>query len=165
VSVRTQLVAQVDISWNQATVISFRYARSYCTSWEVREYWRNGKDEECTTHQETVAVQGSPCAPTPLILTQTPLSGCGLTLNVTFSSTTPTPSSRALHSSVTDSPSPCSGSDFLLAQRIRTCISTQTGNPKRSNGILYEARRFVATLTQSRSSVTSVHFKPAQPVY
>jgi hypothetical protein len=32
VSVRTQLVAQVNISWNKATVISFRYATSYCTS-------------------------------------------------------------------------------------------------------------------------------------
>jgi hypothetical protein len=45
------------------------YAR-HCTSWEVRDYWQNGKDGECTTDQKMLVVQGTPCAPTPLIPVQ-----------------------------------------------------------------------------------------------
>jgi hypothetical protein len=40
-----------------------RYARYYTLS-EVRDYWRN-KTCGVTVHHKSVAVQGSPCAPTP----------------------------------------------------------------------------------------------------
>jgi hypothetical protein len=48
-------------------MMKFRYVR-YCTLLDVRDYWRNKADGDSTIHKEMVAVHGSPCAPTRLIL-------------------------------------------------------------------------------------------------
>jgi hypothetical protein len=45
----------------------FHYVR-YCTLSEVRDYWRNKAGGGRTVGQKVVAVHGSPCASTPLIL-------------------------------------------------------------------------------------------------
>jgi hypothetical protein len=65
----------VNISCNQATMVILRYAG---------DYWRDGKYGECTTDWKMVAVQGSPCAPTALILKAHIVTTCISMVNKLF---------------------------------------------------------------------------------